>query len=566
MAEHEERLFDERCVFQVLGCLMLEPSLLDEYHFQKEDFKEEFFMIIYGAIFNLYSNGSRIIDKVAIDNYLSHYEQQYATFKQHDGMGYVEDCRSLAKKENFSYNHQRLKKLAYLRYVNARGLDVRPLFDISLEGSALETEQAKFDKLTVEDLIAKVENTFVIEGKTHYMVSVTQKEYVAGNGIRNLISSLQESPDFGISLVSSFLNTIYRGARLGTVYLISAPSGVGKTRVGVQNLVHFSIPHRYDCDKNAWIHEGMSNPSLIISTELELNELQTMILAQVSGVSEDKILSWNVTKDEESRIDEASAYIEASPLYIVVLEDFSREQVFNLIRKYHREFGVDYVYFDYIQSSLGLLNEMTKNVNGIRLREDQVLYQFVSALKALARQLNIFILSATQLSGTYHDGYKDETILRGAKAMADKIDCGEIIMIPTVTELKAVDDYIERKIKMRRPNRVKHIYKCRGGKYTKIKVFCYIDLGKMTLEDMFVTDSENVLIDIPRTEIEMGVDTAPAIDTELVEQMIEDNSVDMGVVSDEEVFNKLTGQNTETENDSEHGMSEAQLAMRRLGF
>lgn len=560
----QESLFDSRSVLQVLGCLMLEPTLLDEYHFEPEDFKDAFYSMIFGAIHNLYFEGIRVIDKIAIDNYLSNYPQQYAVFTQHDGMQYVEDCKTLAVKANFTYYHQKLKKLAYLRYADKNGLDIRPLYDYTLTGTELEKEQEHFDKMNIEDLISRIEDKFVIEAKNKYSIAVTQKEYIAGSGLAELKEELKETPDYGIPLVSPFLNTIYRGARLGTVYLISTPSGVGKTRIGVQNMVWFSIPWQWNLETKKWECHGISNPALIIETELELKEIQTMVLAQVSGVSEDKILAGTYTRDEEKRIDKAIEYIKAAPLYIVVVEDFSKEQVFNIIRKYHRECGVDYIFFDYIQSSFGLINEMTKNANGIRIREDQILYQFVSALKGLARQLTVFILSATQLSGTYHEGYKDETILRGAKAMADKIDCGEIVMIPTASELKAVDDYIERKLGMKKPNRIKHVYKCRGGKYTKLKIFCYLDLGKLTLTDMFVTDADNILIDIPYTNISVG--EMKVGDMDIVEQTIQENSVDMNMVSDEEVFDKLSGQNSESENENVDGLSDAQLAMRRLGF
>lgn len=564
MSEAQNNLFDSRCVLQVLGSLMLDPTLLDEYRFEPEDFKDAFYSIIFGAINNLYAEGIRVIDRIAIDNYLANYQQQYSVFTQHNGLQYVDDCRALAQKENFNYYHQKLKKFAYLRYADKYGLDIRPLYDYTLTGAELEKEQAKFDKMSIEELITRVEDKFIIEARNKYSISITQKEYTAGNGAKELIKELKETPDYGIPLVSPVLNTIYRGARLGAVYLMSTPTGGGKTRIGVQNMVHFSVPWQYNIETKTWENRGVSNPALIIETELEFKEIQTMIIAQVSGVAEDKILSGSFLRDEEKRINQAIEYIESSPLYIVVLEDFSREQVFNIIRKYHRDYGVDYIFFDYIQMSFTLMNEMTKNAQGMRIREDQILYQFVSSLKGLARQLCVFILSATQLSGTYHEGYKDETILRGAKAMADKIDCGEIIMIPTTGELKAVEDIRPRKINMKVPNRIKHIYKCRGGKYTKIKVFCYLDLGRMILEDLFVTDAENILIDIPYTNI--SVSEMKVGEMDVVEQIIQDNSVDMSMVTEEEVFEKLSGQEMTNETEDVSGYNDAQLAMRRLGF
>lgn len=562
MENGKGRLLDERCILQVLGCLMLEPTLLDEYRFEPDDFGLDFYQIIYGAIYNLYSTGSGVIDKVSIDNYLSNYKTQYTKFQLNKGMEYVNDCRELAELRNFTPNHSKLKKLAYLRYAEANGLDIRPLFDYTLEGAEFEKEQEKFDALSVDELITRVEDKFVIEAKNKYSIVITQKEYGAGSGINELLDKLEESPDYGIPLVSPFLNTIYRGARLGTFFLLSAPTGAGKTRIGIQNIVYFSIPHQYNTESHEWeYHNGMTNPSLIISTELEIEEIQPMILAQIAGVDEDKIKTNCCTSEEKERVRKAAQYMINSPLHIVVVDDFSREQVFNIIRKYHREYDVDYVYFDYIQLSDGLMSEMAKMKN---MRGDQILYQFVSSLKLLARKLNIFLISATQVSGSYHEGARDETILRGAKAMADKVDGGEIVMDPSPGELKAVESIIPRKIGMKMPNKVKHIYKCRGGKYTKIKIFCYLDLGKMTLDDLFVTDANNVVIDIPYTNI--SVSSLENDDLDTVEQIIQENSIEMNKVSEEEVYEKLNGQINDQDNNSEANMTETQLAMKRLGF
>ena len=55
--------------------------------------------------------------------------------------------------------------------------------------------------------------------------------------------------------------------------------------------------------------------------------------------------------------------------------------------------------YDYIHTSLKILEEITKKTGGIKLREDNVLFMLAIKLKDLCNQFNIFLMSATQLNG-----------------------------------------------------------------------------------------------------------------------------------------------------------------------
>ena len=74
----------------------------------------------------------------------------------------------------------------------------------------------------------------------------------------------------------------------------------------------------------------------------------------------------------------------------------------------------------------------------------------------------------TQLNGTYKDSQiKDETMLRGAKSLADRIDLGEISLRPTSAELECVKKLMHNMYGVPIPNLVRHIYKVRRGKLNK---------------------------------------------------------------------------------------------------
>lgn len=242
---------------------------------------------------------------------------------------------------------------------------------------------------------------------------------------------------------------------------------------------------------------------------MEEDEIQTIIMAYVSGVPENKILDGSYEGDEEKRVDQAIEYISTYPLYIEIINDFGIEDISNIIKTYRREKGCRYFVFDYIHMSAKLIAEVASMSKGMKLREDQTLFLFMDTLKNLAMKLNIFILTMTQLNGQYKDTQlKDETLLRGSKSLADRIDLGEIALLPTNEEIECVKKLMHNMYKVPIPNYVRHIYKVRRGKLTKIRLWQYTDLSTGRTKDLFITDNYYNLIEteVALTQIEKVIE------------------------------------------------------------
>ena len=89
---------------------------------------------------------------------------------------------------------------------------------------------------------------------------------------------------------------------------IMGPSGSGKTRYMVMNACAISLPYIDNNDKV--VFRGTNDKPdyqkvLFITTEQQPDEIQTMILAHVSGVNEKSILLGNFTPYELERIKRA---------------------------------------------------------------------------------------------------------------------------------------------------------------------------------------------------------------------------------------------------------------------
>ena len=175
--------------------------------------------------------------------------------------------------------------------------------------------------------------------------------------------------------------------------------------------------------------------------------------------------------------------------------------------------------------SAKLIAEVASMSKGMKLREDQTLFLFMDTLKNLAMKLDIFILTMTQLNGTYKDSQiKDETMLRGAKSLADRIDLGEISLRPTSAELECVKKLMHNMYGVPIPNLVRHIYKVRRGKLTKIRLWQYADLSTGRTKDLFITDNYYNLI---KTEVAVAQ----------IEKVIEEHSEsldDIQITDDEQ--------------------------------
>lgn len=495
-------------VMQVLAGLIKDPLLFanNKYRFDINDFQEQFHRIVYGAVDYLAHSGMEKIDYIDIDKFLQPYESQYKVFCDNRGIEYIQKILEMYDPKKFDYYYNTLKKYSLLVLLNSQGIDTRDLYDSSIVNPDEQQKmQERFDKMSVNDIITS-EEVKVAEAKKLFGSSSDLVEGSAGDSLRELKEELKKTPVMGMPLMSPILTTLYRGQRFGCLNMTSAPSGVGKTRIAVGEACHLAIPEYYDCDKKQWISTGLEENVLLIETELELQEVQTMMMAHVSGIPESRILDGNYSKEEEQRLDKAIDLIEASKsrFFFVSITNFDSDDVINTIKSYYMTRHVNYVFFDYLSENIKMLAEGTRKTKVQGLRTDQILLQASTALKDCAKQLNIYIWTATQLSGDYKNVKEaDSTSLRGAKSLADKTDCAAILLPVRDMDNPIIETYCAKGFEVK-PNFVLHVYKIRRGTYQNIRLYTYFDRGTCRMYDCFVTDSNGVMLPVEPTYVKIG--------------------------------------------------------------
>lgn len=514
-------LYDKSVALQVLGSLVKKPALFmeDKYDLQDFDFDDRFHKIVFSAIKNLFYQGTEVISAVEIDLYLSNFVAQKQIFDSNNGISYVESLIKFAKVENFDYYYLQLKKYTLLRQLDAQGFDTTCYIDNNLvDPKKIDEMMCKFNKLTVNDILVDIEKR-VINLKDKFYKGVDESEQHISDGLSKLIESLKETPEIGVPLNGNILNTICRGTRLKKLYLDSRPSGYYKTRAKLADCARISIPFYYNTESNKWENTHYNEPTLFITTELEVDEIQTMLVAYVSGVNESKILDGRFTIDEEERVKRAVGYIQESNMYIVHLPNYTTSDVVRTIKKYALIYNVGYVYFDYLFITPRLLQEISSQSRGVSLRPDMVLLNIITVLKDLCNELDIFLSTSTQVSdGWQETKHPDSSLIRGAKSLADKADIAYIGLPPSKEELTLIKPILDKGM-YREPNIVYHVYKVRRGTYNKVKLFMYFDAGTCRTEELFATNNNCEYLEINGTNIEKILD-----DTSVPIEQIESES------------------------------------------
>lgn len=478
-------------IVQVIGGVYLNNSFLDreEYFFTEEDFTEEFHRVLFEAIINLHTLGVKKIDLTSIEDYLEQRPKKKAVFLANKGPEYLQNLISKTQIAAFDYYYNRMKKMTLMRMYQGIGMDLSWLYDIN-NIMDVKKKQAQEDWLDNTSLgeIADLIDKKILDIRLKYVDDAEEGAVQAGIGGLDLLERLKQTPELGYPMYGPLINTVTRGARLKKFYLRSAATGVGKTRAMIADACSIACDEIYDLKEKKWVQNGTKEPTIFISTEQEIEEIQTMIYAFLSGVDEEHILTGNYLAGEWERVVYAAKLLERCPLYLQELPDFSLQDIENTIKQGIRDYDVKYIFFDYIHTSMKILSEVSSKTGVKGLREDNILFMISIRLKDMCNQYGVFILTATQLNADYVSAQQyDQNLLRGAKAIADKIDCGMIMLEVSQEDLTALDTLIKKE-GFEKPAIKISIYKNRRGRYKSVLLWCKANRGTCRIEPMFMTN------------------------------------------------------------------------------
>ena len=521
----DKMLNPQSAIASILGGLCNKPELLidNNVRLEKEDFVLQFHKIVFTAINNIISEvgTEKPISSFDVDTYLKNYEKYYQVWKDSKGLDYLQACIDNSDSNTFSLNYKVVKKMSLLRMYKSRGFSLEGIYDFATTDlNKFSKQQEQLAKMELDEIVSYFDNLSQnIKDKVREWENGSNS-FQAGDNLEEFINSIQSSPLFGLGFNDGYLNTLTGGMQLGKFFLRSMATGRGKTRLGIMDLLKVSASEMFDVRTGKWYANPSPQPSLFVSTELEQDEIDLILLSAVTKIKPDVIRSGKYSVEERERLNRGVKALKNSPLHFVELMEFSIADVTNIIDNYVLNHDCNYVVFDYIQMNAKLARTTREAFKDVNLRDDQILLELATALKNEANSRNIYIMSATQLNGSHSsDDYyvsKTEGVLRGAKSTADKIDVGMIVENVTSKDLKNLSELIEdleTNPSHLTPNFATFVYKNRLGQKGVI-IWSYTDLSTLTTKPLFVTDYAYNRLDIPKTRIVLGEDNKFTVEDE----------------------------------------------------
>lgn len=209
--------------------------------------------------------------------------------------------------------------------------------------------------------------------------------YKMGDDTDRILEERGENPEQvpGLETGWSEFDRKTNGFGPGDLIIVCAPSKTGKSVTLTNWATKFGITDKL--------------PVLYIDTEMNNREQEDRILANLTGIPHQEIVSGmyvmdtinGTAKEKIAKLKEAREKLQLGNYYHIYMPQFTIEKVTALVRKFQMQFGIVALFFDYIKIPSNQADFRTA-------QEYQKLGFFTSGLKDLAGILQIPVISACQ--------------------------------------------------------------------------------------------------------------------------------------------------------------------------
>lgn len=354
-----------------INSLNIAADALDDSDFYYSEHK-----IVFAALKNAYRN-----DKPADVHLIAEELKRADKLENVGGVGFLTTLAQYAGTSAYIEEYTELvRSKAILRrmILAAQQVEKEALEDPQDVSSALDSAQKKFyeisqqtnskDGITIADLLSGKKAL----SETPFLEELQQKQ----EKFRN-----RDPDDLGISGISTHFidfDKMVGGFAPSNLMIIAGRPAMGKTAFAINVAENI-------CFKN-----GM--PVGIFSLEMSAEQLLNRIICSQSEVESDKIKNGSLSGEEYQRIVSVVNHIQN---YTMVIDDQPGLKITDLrarARRMREVYGIEFLVIDYLQliSGSGSIRSMENRQNEIS--------EISRMLKNLARELNIPILCASQLS------------------------------------------------------------------------------------------------------------------------------------------------------------------------
>jgi replicative DNA helicase len=181
------------------------------------------------------------------------------------------------------------------------------------------------------------------------------------------------------------------GLHPSDLLIIAGRPSMGKTALATNIAFHVARNYAYEIGPDGGKKTSSGGVVAFFSLEMSAEQLAMRLLAEVSGVSSDRLRKGEIDQNEFARVRDAALEIESAPLHIDATGGLSIAKLTARARRLKRTAGLDLIVVDYLQLVTG--SDLNRNDNRV-----QEVSQITQGLKALAKELSVPVIALSQLS------------------------------------------------------------------------------------------------------------------------------------------------------------------------
>ena len=179
------------------------------------------------------------------------------------------------------------------------------------------------------------------------------------------------------------------GLHPSDLLILAGRPSMGKSALAANIAFHVARHYAFEVLPDGQKRTTSGGRVAFFSLEMSAEQLSMRLLAEVSGVSSDRIRKGEIDASEFGKLRDARDEIRASPLKIDATGGLPLHRLSARARRLKRREGLDLIIVDYLQlvTTAGNKNNRVQEVSEI-----------TQALKALAKDLNVPVIALSQLS------------------------------------------------------------------------------------------------------------------------------------------------------------------------
>jgi len=201
------------------------------------------------------------------------------------------------------------------------------------------------------------------------------------------------SRDGGLAGVSTGLTDLDKqlgGLHPSDLLILAGRPSMGKTALATNIAFHVARNYQWEPQPDGTRKTVNGGVVAFFSLEMSAEQLAMRLLADVSGVSSDRLRKGEIDASEFGRVRDGAIEVQEAPLFIDATGGLSIAKLTARARRLKRQHGLDLVVVDYLQL---VTTDGSKGDNRV-----QEVSAITGGLKALAKELGVPVIALSQLS------------------------------------------------------------------------------------------------------------------------------------------------------------------------